>query len=231
MVPGPAERPSESIEVTTDLITTAAAAIPIVGGTFAGLFQARTNHLTRKELAFLREAMSKLTDRVRSLEDLISKDDIVDLIDHGLDTIRYSTDDSATFHIAAGLVAYGIQNKDRIERAHILLSVFGQLRVDHIRLLREIGIQRNLAGAIVHDRVTSDGHTHKGLKRVLSDLTEVIDPLLAQLLAVGLVYEESEAIQITTQARRPESKWALTEFGVTLLDYLDKGGSSFESSD
>lgn len=126
--------------------------------------------------------------------------------------------------LLAGIVAAGLQpgtSDAQVDRAHLLLTLVQNLEAVHIRTLMVIGLPRQGAGQVATQCVTG-GVANDELLARLRELESVLDPVLATLVAQGLI-----ADQLAGATVQPDgSTWGPTDFGRFLLEHLDPAGGN-----
>jgi hypothetical protein len=138
-----------------------------------------------------------------------------------------SISDGEPFELLVQIVADGLQlsDPDRAPQVRLFIDVVSQLRPEHIRLLRVLGTVSDTPALLV--LYMAQKWTIYALENRLPELSEAIDPLLARVVSLGLVYQTGSISTDTPGRPGPQPQWGLTKFGLKLMGYLyDRGGDS-----
>lgn len=223
---------SEGREAATDVVLAAASAIPILGGPLQGVYQARTNHLLRKRVAFLEQIVRGLDNRVERLETALHDDSTAEVIEGALSAVGRLPVGSDSFRLLTEIVTAVILDPGNLPRAQLLVDVVGQLLPVHLDLLRQLGPPHFTAEGRRLPRDIRHGLARDVLARSLGERINDIDMLLARLSTLGLARESvtqpGSGVRTRNAAgnlvERPgstiRSSWVLTPFGAELLDHL-----------
>jgi hypothetical protein len=108
----------------------------------------------------------------------------------------------------------------QVEQAHLLIDIAARLSPDHLAVLR--AVSRGLADSYeASDRNMAKPWTKASVVELLPYLQQVIDPLIAQIESFGAMREVPPPGAGREQSAQFETGWALSAFGVQLLDHLD----------
>jgi hypothetical protein len=227
----PAE-PSTGVVVAgigLDVAKIGAAAIPFVGGSIVEVvevLQARREHRVTR----LRdEIVRQLGDRVSKLEESLTDGPFVDLLDDAIEKAARTRSDE---HISllAGVIANAAvgHDHDQIERDHILLGTIASLQPAHVALLTSLGSIETLSGDLVGEwPVVGHAHNKRALAVRHPNLADILDPLLADLLAGGLIaVPPLDRSTMTTRPFLQEAEstdaWQLAPYGGWVLEHIQR---------
>jgi hypothetical protein len=217
----PDEPISEAREVGADLILAAASAIPIAGRPLASYYQAMTNHKLRKQLKFLEDVVASLGERIENVAQVVTSDPAkLDLLTHGADQAAQVPSGSDVLPLIAEVVVKGVIDGDT-NLAFTLIDVLGQLSADHLRVLQAVSTSRVLSGDVTSYRDVK-GMDLAAARRWLPELDDVAEPLVARLVALGLVHKTTEPPELNRQFKQEAKpqRWGVTLFGLKLLDAI-----------
>jgi len=219
----------EVVHVGMDLVAAGLAAIPLVGGTVAGIFQAETNREFRtklreqeRKLELLGQIVEDLQGRVVDLKEAANDPDRLELLEAAA-TYAASARSADARRLIARVTAMAIiptSDSNLISRAFLLLDTVSQLHPEHVKVLLEFGMIRSIGDAYFSP--SYGPRTRDSFRSwIVPDVSDIIDPILARLDGLGLIRVASEQEpgvgSIFTQ--RPE-QWTLTPFGVEVSGYL-----------
>ncbi len=211
------------VEAAGDLTSIAATAIPILGGPVSAILQTiETRHL-RAEIRMLQEISNSLGMRIDEVESSASRtEEFLGLTDHALRVAPNLRSDEL-FEGVANIVALAILvTPPEIGRGHLLIDIAGRLSPEHLAVLR--AVSRVLADSYEHsDRNTAKAWPTRAIVEMHPELEPVIDPLIGQLESFGAIRQVDSLSGIRAQSGPFESGWALSGFGVQLLNHLDGG--------
>ena len=108
----------------------------------------------------------------------------------------------------------------QIDRAHLLIDIAGRLSPEHLTVLR--AVSRVLADSYERsDRNTAKAWPTRAVVELHPELEPVIEPLIGQLESFGAIRRVDTGTGVRAQSGPFESGWALSGFGVQLLNHLD----------
>ena len=215
-----------------DLTKIGVAAIPIVGGTVVEIIEVLDERRLRRVERFRDELLAQIGNRLVELETRMGEEEFANLMDDAVERAA-RTRSEAHIDLIARVVAEALTGNftfEQFEYHHMLLRLVAELLPAHLQLLVEVGTIRVNVGGPPMDPAPTVGHgkTKRRLALQLPDLATFIDPLLAELLAFGVVNsvpdEIVKAINASERGRqpiRPEEKFALTDYGKWVIEQLE----------
>jgi len=213
----PPRKRREWAAIAADIASAGLSTIPIAGGPIAGVMQAIDNHDIRKRQAMVEKVLAAFENRMGQFQ--ASLDDALDLLAHAARVAPSVSSGQIEDGIANIVVLAVLSEPPQLDRAHVLIDIAAQLTGDHLRVLREIG-KSYTAAYRISDRNQSHAWQPEALSRRLPDLEPVIEPLIAQLEAMGTLRDVGPT-GVRATSGPLENGWALSRFGVLLLDHLD----------
>jgi hypothetical protein len=204
-----------------DIASIGTAAIPIFGGSVTAMFQAIENHHVQAELRMLNDIIDALTERIFVIEGTTgTPEQFVDLVAHAVRVSPELRSDELRLGVANIVAVAFCVIPPQVERAHLLIDIAARLSPDHLAVLR--AVSRVLADSYeVSDRNRAKPWSKASLIESLPYLQNVIDPLIAQLESFGAMREVPPPGAGREISVPFGTGWALSAFGVQLLDHLD----------
>jgi hypothetical protein len=213
------EHLAEGIAVGGDLVAAGVSAIPVIGGPIAGALAMAGNVARDRRIRYLQELVEALGGRVDRLEQAILEPALADLVEHGLEVAPSCRSDdqlSLCSHIVAESLSEGA-GSEHAARAHIYLGIVQQLEPTHLEVLTRIS-QSSPVPAFASDTTSAlRGVLGTELSNTFPDLADIIEQVVAWLVALGLV--ENVGLG-RTGGPGPPVQWASTPFGDRLIEYL-----------
>jgi hypothetical protein len=212
-------------ELIEDGTAIGAELVPIVGPVLASVLHVRSDRELRKQVHLLTRTIELLSGRVDVLEAAMKDPELADLVDHAVDVGgRMRTAQQNQLEGLARIVSQGLSsrttNQDR-DTLHNLIDVIGQLQPDHVVVLDEIATVRNVNGDIIVKHDTVSGKSRPVAEHFLPDLVPFLDPIVAQLIGLGLVQDKIDTTNANFRGETEiERSWRTTKFGVDVLEYL-----------
>lgn len=185
------------------------------------MFQAIENHHVQAEFRMLNDIIDSLTERVVVIEGTSGTlEQFVDLAAHAIRVSPELRSDELRMGVANIVALAFCVIPPQVERAHLLIDIAARLSPDHLAVLR--AVSRVLADSQeVSDRNMAKPWPKAWVVESLPYLQNVIDPLIAQLESFGAMRKVPPPGAGREHSVPIETGWALSAFGVQLLDHLD----------
>lgn len=221
---------ARAARVAVDVGKVGGAAIPIVGGSIVAVIDVLDDRRLRRVEHFRDELLGQLGDRVSDVEYRLAEEPFADLVDDAVERSA-RTRNAKHIELMARVVAEALRegaSPEQLEHHHILLRLVAELLPAHLQLLVEIGTLRNISGQVMRpEPVIGCGRTQRSLASRFPSLDGVVEPLVADLIAAGLVMYEPEdvtkVIDAAAKGRRPmrtDETIALTPYGKWVIERL-----------
>jgi hypothetical protein len=174
-------------EAAVDVGRVGVTLIPLVGGTVTEVIGVLEERRYRRAQRLLDRLVAELGERVSAAEERLSDQGLADLLD---DAFERAARTRAEEHIdlIARVVAdalLGNPSPEQLDRHHLLVRMASELLPSHFVVLGEIGtsnvLQRSRWPMLGIARTTS------ALARRFPELADVVEPMVGDLLAAGLV--------------------------------------------
>ena len=203
----------EARRIGLDLFKAALQEVP--GGNIALAFEnAADAHRRRRRDYFIDQLLTSMDEELAGLHDEVSAERISDLVEHGLREAEKARSDEK-IRLLAKVVAAG-SRPDRgvvhVDQAHFVLDIVSNLEAPHIEVLRLVaGLTDKSPGNYQH---FTGMWTTQGIQTAFPELGDLVVPVLATLLASGLVRNNQAGASIINEA------WTVTAIGEWVLQRL-----------
>jgi hypothetical protein len=210
-----------AVEAVGDVVSVGSAAIPFFGGPISALLQAVENRHLQAQIRMLQEITESLGTRIDDIEASAARsEELIDLAAHAVRVAPELRSDELIEGVANIVALAFVVSPPQIDRAHLLIDIAGRLSPEHLTVLR--AVSRVLADSYERsDRNTAKAWPTRAVVELHPELEPVIEPLIGQLESFGAIRRVDTGTGVRAQSGPFESGWALSGFGVQLLNHLD----------